>query len=224
MCVREDWFADKPGDPTIPRPKFCDLDFERTFAVTRSHVEHIIIPAVTGHRPDVFCLNEKDASGEKGIALIVRVLSALKVARFGVGMGCFKDYFQIGEQTTRDAFYALMDSMHNHRAVKAKYLRPMTRMDLSRIMRLHKEQHGVDGMAFSIDCWHLDWKNCPVAWQGQLKGKEGKATLVLEAGCDHNLWFWHVLFGYPGTMNDIQIWEQSTLLQAISSGQMGQGS
>ena len=33
ICVREDWFADIPG---IPRPKFRDLDFERTFAVTRS--------------------------------------------------------------------------------------------------------------------------------------------------------------------------------------------
>ena len=133
-------------------------------------------------------------------------------------MHCFKDYFQISEETTRQAFYALMDSLHNHDAIKSKYLRPMDRSDLSRIMALHKEKHGVDGMAFSIDCWHLYWKNCPVAWQGQLKGKEEKATLVLEAGVDHNLWFWHIIFGYPGTMNDIQIWEQSPLLQAIASG------
>ena len=34
-----------------------------------------------------------------------------------------------------------------------------------------------------------------------------------------NLWFWHVAFGYPGTLNDINIWDRSCLLLAFLSGE-----
>lgn len=37
------------------------------------------------------------------------------------------------------------------------------------------------------------------------------SSVVLEAGVDHNLWFWYAACGYPGTMNDINIWDQSEL-------------
>jgi hypothetical protein len=33
-----------------------------------------------------------------------------------------------------------------------------------------------------------------------------------------NLWFWHASFGYPGTMNDINIWELSSLLEPMLNG------
>jgi len=217
-CVRKDWFADLPN---IPRPKFSDVDFQQTFGVTRTIVEEIVLPACCRHRPDIFSVS-KDAAKRPGIRPIVKVLNALKVARFGVSMTCFKDYFQMGENTARQAFHALMDTMANDVSICSKYRRAMNRSDLERVMAMHREQHGVDGIAFSIDCWHLNWKNCPSAWKGQLEGKEGVATLVMEAGCDYNLWFWHTAFGYPGTMNDIQIWEQSELYNSISSGEWAQ--
>jgi hypothetical protein len=53
--------------------------------------------------------------------------------------------------------------------------------------------HGVDGIAGSIDCMHYDWLKCPKAWQGVFKrGDQKYASLVLEAACDYNLYFWHV--------------------------------
>lgn len=162
-AVREDWFADVAG---IPRPKFNDLDFEQTFAVTRTHVEDILIPACTRHRPDIFC-KRLDAAKNPSIAPIVKILNALKIARFGVSMVAFKDYFQMGEATARFAFHAFMDAMFNDEAIKGKYRRTMCRADLERVMRMHHKHHGVNGMAFSIDCWHLHWKNCPVAWKRQ---------------------------------------------------------
>jgi hypothetical protein len=79
-------------------------------------------------------------------------------------------------------------------------------------------QHGVAGMVGSLDCMHVGWKNCPVAWQGQEQGKEGFPTIVLEAVSDYNLWFWHVSFGWAGTLNDINIWERSPLLEAFIDG------
>lgn len=27
---------------------------------------------------------------------------------------------------------------------------------------------------------------------------------MLEATCDHHLWFWHALYGYTGSLNDIK--------------------
>ena len=32
---------------------------------------------------------------------------------------------------------------------------------------------------------------------------------------DYNLWFWHASFGFPGTLNDINIWARSSLLESM---------
>jgi hypothetical protein len=85
-------------------------------------------------------------------------------------------------------------------------------------MKLHRDIHGINGMIGSLDCMHLGWKNCPTAWQGQFKGKEKRPTIVLEAVCDYNLWIWHAAFGYAGSQNDINIWDQSPLLKSFIDG------
>jgi Plant transposon protein len=46
---------------------------------------------------------------------------------------------------------------------------------------------------------------------GSVSGK-GKAY------ADYNMWIWHASFGYAGTLNDINIWEQSPLLNAFVDG------
>jgi hypothetical protein len=61
----------------------------------------------------------------------------------------------------------------------------------------------------------LHWR---LAWQGQFQGKELSPTIVLEAPADHNLWFWHHAFGYAGTLNDFNIFDQSPLLKAFLDG------
>ena len=82
----------------------------------------------------------------------------------------------------------------------------MTQSDAHRVTAMHNAQHGVEGMLGSlVDCMHYYWKNCPVAWQGSHTGKPGKLTIVLEAFADYNLWFWHNSFGWPGSLNDINI-------------------
>jgi Plant transposon protein len=61
-----------------------------------------------------------------------------------------------------------------------------------------------------------------MAWHGQFKGKEKAPTIVLEAYADYNLWIWHSAFGYAGTLNDINIWEQSPLLKSFVDGTFSQ--
>lgn len=94
----------------------------------------------------------------------------------------------------------------------------MTRADARNVSELHRAVHGVEGMVGSLDCMHVQWKNCPVAWQGQFEGKEKVPTLVLEGMCDYNLFFWHHEFGSAGTLNDINIWDKSELHKAFVDG------
>jgi len=61
-------------------------------------------------------------------------------------------------------------------------------------------------------------ENCPTALKGQFQGKEKYASLALESVVDYNLWFWDASFGFPGTMNDINIWERSSLLESMLNG------
>jgi Plant transposon protein len=61
-------------------------------------------------------------------------------------------------------------------------------------------------------------KKRPMAWHGQLKGKENAPSIVLEAFADYNFWIWHCAFGYAGTLNDINNWEQSPLLKSCLDG------
>ena len=48
--------------------------------------------------------------------------------------------------------------------------------------------------------------------------KKSLALLVLEAACDYNLWFWHASFGYPGTLNDINVLNLSPLVDSFLDG------
>jgi hypothetical protein len=94
----------------------------------------------------------------------------------------------------------------------------MTQGDAKRVEELHAIVHGVRGMIGSLDCSHIVWGNCPIAHHGQYQGKEGKPTVVVEAMVDYSLYAWHAVFGYYGTLNDITIWDNSLLLQAMCDG------
>ena len=98
------------------------------------------------------------------------------------------------------------------------YLRLPTKSDTRRIVQLHKDNHGIDGMLGSLDVTKIHWANCPCAWKGQFEGKEGSPTIRLEAVADYNLWIWHSAFGFPGSMNDLNIWERSPLLETMIDG------
>ena len=51
---------------------------------------------------------------------------------------------------------------------------------------------GFPGMFASLDCMHYEWKNCPVAWQGNYGDREGKRFIILEAVADQSLHIWHI--------------------------------
>ena len=98
------------------------------------------------------------------------------------------------------------------------YLRSPTEEDLKRLLAV-SESRGFPGMLGSVDCMHWRWRNCPVALHAQYtSGKEGGATVILEAVASHDLWIWHSFFGVPGSNNDINVLHKSPLFDEVIHG------
>jgi hypothetical protein len=207
LAIELDYFS--------PTPIFNDRQFERIFRVTKTIVEYLIqICAKT----DPFFTDIQDVRGRYSIAPVAKVLMGLKLVAFGCSPSAFLDYFQMSESTARQCLLKFCRIVSSNEDLQSVYARKMTRSDARRLSALHEAIHGVVGMIGSLDCMHVGWKNCPVAWQGSNTGKSGKPTIVLEALADHNLWFWHHSFGWPGSLNDINIWNRSCLLKAFLDG------
>ena len=126
----------------------------------------------------------------------------------------------MGVSTARLCLLKMCRVLASNTDLHVIYMRDMWQSDAARVSAAHCREHGVIGQLGSLDCMHVGWKNCPVAWQGQETGKECSPTIVLEAMCDHNLWFWHTSFGWAGSLNDINIWERSSLLKKMVDGTM----
>jgi hypothetical protein len=73
-------------------------------------------------------------------------------------------------------------------------------------------------MVGSLDCMHVGWCLCPNALQGQYKGKEKNPSLILEEVADYTLWLWYSCFNHHGSLNDINVWDRSPLLQEFLDG------
>ncbi|KAJ0489161.1 putative harbinger transposase-derived protein [Helianthus annuus] len=74
-------------------------------------------------------------------------------------------------------------------------------------------------MIGSLDCMHWHWDNCPTAWRGQhTRGDQKGPTVILQAVASQDLWVWSAYFGVVGLCNDINVFEQSPLLEDCISG------
>jgi Plant transposon protein len=205
-CVQYDYLGIDP---------LFEKQFDRVFRVTRGIVEQII--QLAGNSSEFFT-HRQMATGEMGIYPEVKVLMALKTLAFGCSSAAFMDYFQMGTTSARECVRQLCRIISKSPTLRDKYLRKMNRNDAKKVSKLHENEFGVPGCIGCLDCMHVYWRNCPVAWQGQYKGKDGSPSIVLEAVADYNTWIWHLSFGFPGTLNDINIWDQSTLLRSFLDG------
>jgi hypothetical protein len=196
-------------------PKFTEDGFKRMFRISRQNYEMIRMKLCL---LDPFFRPSVDCRRRESISTDAKILVALKYLAYGSAINAFRDYFQMGESTCRLCISHFVRGILSCDDIRSKYLRKMSPVDAKRVERLHYEVHGIPGMAFSLDCSHFFWGKCPTSYHGQYKGKESGPTIVVEAGCDYNLWFWHCVFDYVGTMNDINIWDSSVLHMSLVDG------
>jgi len=145
-----------------------------------------LLPAAIRNNPKVFQPG-KDCRGKQGIDGTVKVLLALGVLCFGNSIYKELPLYQMGESTACMALMVFCHSIANDNELQSKWLHSMSRSDAEAVRKLHKEKHGINGMAFSINCMHVFSKNCPVAWQGMFQGMKGSPTIVCEAGVDYKM-------------------------------------
>ena len=100
-----------------------------------------------------------------------------------------------------------------------EFLRKPTRHDITRIYAAHEARWHFPGMLGSIDCTHIEWRNCPRELRGAyVRGDVKRPTIILEAVTSNDLWFWHSYFGVPGSNNDINVLYTSSLFQSVTDG------
>jgi hypothetical protein len=135
------------------------------------------------------------ACGLWGLSFIQKYTTALCMLAYGVIANATDEYCRIDESTT-------MESMKRfYKAIRVQfgdhYLRQPTREEFETQLSINAT-YGLPGMFASLDCMHYEWKNCPIAWQGDFGDRDGDKSIILEALADQSLHIWHVLFGLQG--------------------------
>jgi hypothetical protein len=95
-----------------------------------------------------------------------------------------------------------------------EYLSKPSKEEIKEIVALHKHKHDIDGLLGSLDCTHIYWKNCPVAWKGQYQGRNA-TPFILESVYDFHGYMWYLSYGHCGCLNDINVLNRSPLLESM---------
>ncbi|XP_071704947.1 uncharacterized protein [Rutidosis leptorrhynchoides] len=136
---------------------------------------------------------------------------------YGTTPDLFNKYIKIGEKMTTLCLDNFCKCVF-HLFVR-EYLRKPTAEDIARLYNFHAQKYGLPGMFGSIDCMHWEWKNCPVAWQGQYtRGDKKGSSIMLEAVASQDLWIWHGFFGMTSANNDINVLNYSPLFNSVKDG------
>mmetsp|Transcript_15031 Transcript_15031/g.32775 ORF Transcript_15031/g.32775 Transcript_15031/m.32775 type:complete len:486 (+) Transcript_15031:39-1496(+) len=196
-----------------PNPLF-GAEFELMFRVSRPRFELMLQDFGNSGIP--FYRAKPSANKVPVASLEARLLLPLKTLAYRVSCHAFMDYFQVSQQFARDC------CTHFDQALKQLYEKDFlgvpTAAECRAIHSLNFAAHGIPGMFGSLDCSQTFWNRCPTAWKGCYSGKDKRPTIVLEALCDYNCYFWHVNYGYAGSLNDINVLNLSPLLDKFING------
>jgi Plant transposon protein len=164
---------------------------------------------------DNFFQERSDALGMPGLSTDIKITAALRQLSLGVGADAVVEYCRVSESTASECLKRFCAAVSA--ALGKEYLRNPMAQELARIESEYAAL-GYPGCIGCVDCASWEWDNCPVALQGNHRGKGKKAECRVEVVCDDYLYIWHLLFGTPGSKNDINIMKASTLFSNIRAG------
>ena len=189
---------------------YNEVQFERRFGMPRGIVMRLW-DACDGIDP--FVQKSDRVYKRLGIRPFVRFVGALRMIKYGDCADRLDEHLQMSETVCNEAIKAFCRVVVSE--FRGEYLnRSPTPAEKQRSIELMK-MRGFPGCFGSWDCKHFLWRNCPTRLAGQYKGKEGGNTIIMEAICDPHLYIWYFNFGNPGSMNDINVLDRSSIIAGI---------
>ncbi|KAG7364220.1 plant transposon protein [Nitzschia inconspicua] len=193
---------------------YNEVDFERRFRCPRA-VFNRVHDHLMGTPPFE---QYKDPTGKPGIYPLVKLVGCFRFIAYGETYDRDDENLCIGETTLRDYVKQFVRLVIV--AFGPQYLNRAPNKQERQVISQEMGERLFPGCLGSWDCKHFAWKNCPVRLAGQHQGhaEGGKKTLILEAICDHRKYIWHANFGDPGSMNDINVLDRSSIVGSMLSG------
>ena len=164
---------------------------------------------------DPYFVQKPNCVGRLGLSSLQKMTAALRVLAYSCAADCVDEYIRLGESTTIQCLKKFVRAVNE--VFGKEYLRSPNNQDIARLLQVGKNR-GFLGMLGSIDCMHWRWKNCPTAWHGMYSGHYHEPTIVLEAVASYDLRIWHAFFGLPGSNNDINVLDQSSVFDDLVKG------
>ena len=191
---------------------YDEADFERRFRLPRAVFNQIYNQLYgSGCFTQHYMLD-----GRPGINPLVRLVACFRKIAYGDADDREDENLCLSESVLHESFEQFLSLIKQHFA--KDYLNRQPSSSEKEHALKKNAARNFPGCFASWDCKHFNWENCPKAWEGQFRGKEGVTTLVLEAICDPDLYIWFFFFGQPGTLNDINILDKSSIVGAMVNG------
>ncbi|XP_041016225.1 uncharacterized protein LOC121258750 [Juglans microcarpa x Juglans regia] len=134
---------------------------------------------------------------------------------YGVTENFMDEYIRIGKSTAIESLKKFSETIVS--IFSDEYLRSPNANDIARLLAVG-EQRGFPGMLRNIDCMHWKWKNCPATWKSMYSCHIRELTIILEAVALYDFWIWHAFFGMPGSHNDFNVLERSSIFTELAQG------
>jgi hypothetical protein len=191
---------------------YNEKDFETRFGMPRS----VFLTIYEMVKEDKEFKRKVDCTGKPGITALCRITAVCRYLKYGSAADREDEYLQQSETVVLRAVKVFT------RLIVLKfgmvYLNRCPTMEEKIRMEKMMARSGFPGIFGSWDCKHFKWCMCPLREAGQFKGKEKNKTIILEIVSDRDGYIWFSFFGEPGSLNDINILNKSTIVTNLVNG------